>query len=99
MKNSLVYWIIYFIVTLLVVWVIVTLLLSWAGVDSVFNADGTINWLTTLWVVLVAIILAWLVFAIIWWLVEAMMNSSCCPKPKPKCENPCDHCTYAMTSL
>lgn len=102
--NSVIYYVILFIVSMLVTWVILSLLLMWAS-PSLYNPNGSVNWWTTLWVSVLLVIFVWIVFVIIHFIYRAIAgnkNAGCakpeCPKPKPKCEDPCATNYYAADS-
>ena len=77
--NSILYWIIYFIVSVLVAWIALSLILIWAK-PVLYNADGSLNWGTTLWVSALVVLLAWLILLIVRWLIGlfANGNGACC---------------------
>lgn len=76
--NSLLYWLLYFAVTVLVAWIALSLILIWAR-PALYNADGSINWWTTLWVSALVVLLAWLILIIVRWLLSVFNNNACNP--------------------
>lgn len=83
--------IIMFIITVIIAWVAFSLILMWAK-PALYNADGSVNWWTTLWVAAVVILLAWLIALILIWIWRLIFRSNrCAPKcaPEPKCEPKC----------
>lgn len=95
--NNLLFWLLYFVITVLVAWIALSLILLWIK-PMLFNEDGSVNWLTTLWVAALVILLAWLIRMLIQWLVGLFMNrcdpctkNACDPCP-PACPDPCDPC-------
>lgn len=82
--HSILYWIIYFIVTVIVAWVALSLLLIWAK-PAFYNSDGSVNWGTTFWVAIVVILLAWVILLIISWILWAIRGytGSCVPECVP----------------
>jgi len=74
--NSILYWIVYFIVTVIVAWIALSLILIWAR-PALYNADGSVNWWTTLWVAAVVILLTWLLLIILMWIVSLFRKPNC----------------------
>lgn len=68
-----------FIIALLIAWVVLSVVIIWAR-PVFYNNDGSVNWLTTLWVAALIIVFTWILLMIIYWLVEYCMSS---------CEEPC----------
>lgn len=91
--DNIIYWVVYFIVTVLVAWVALSLILIWAR-PALYNADGSINWWTTLWVAALVILLAWLIMLLLVFLVNLFTaGSSCkpaCERKEPVCPKPCE---------
>lgn len=89
--DSVLYWVIYFVVTILVAWIALSLILIWVR-PILFNADGSLNWWNTLWVSALVVLLAWLIIIILRWII-GLFNNNCakpCKKPyKDPCEKPC----------
>lgn len=75
--GALLYWIVLFIVSLLVVWLVLYLILAWFA-PSFYNGDGSVNWGTTLWVSAVLIVFVWIVLLILGWLFTWMNSGSNC---------------------
>jgi hypothetical protein len=67
--DSVLYWVIYFIVTVLVAWVALSLILLWIK-PALYNSDGAVNWWTTLWVAALVILFAWLILIILTWIIS-----------------------------
>ena len=90
--DNIIYWVVYFIITVLVAWVALSLILIWAR-PALYNADGSINWWTTLWVAALVILLAWLIMLLLIFLVSLFTSSSACRDPcgpkQPVCPKPC----------
>ena len=102
--DNIIYWVVYFIITVLIAWVALSLILIWAR-PALYNADGYINWWTTLWVAALVILLAWLIIILLVFLVSLFTSKSnrdscapkqpLCPKPCPKpCAKPCSDMNY-----
>lgn len=90
--DNIIYWVVYFVITVLVAWVALSLILIWAR-PALYNADGSINWWTTLWVAALVILLAWLIMLLLVFLVSLFTSNSayrdsCAPK-QPMCPKPC----------
>ncbi len=77
-QDSILYWIIYFIVTVIVAWIAFSLILLWFR-PAVYNTDGTVNWWNTLWVSALVILFAWLIMIIITFLIRAFTVNPCDP--------------------
>jgi hypothetical protein len=75
--DSILYWVIYFIVTVIVAWVAFSLILLWAK-PALYNSNGTINWWNTLWVAALVILFAWLIMIILTWLI-GLFRGNCDP--------------------
>lgn len=90
--DNIVYWVLYFIFTVLIAWVALSLILIWAR-PALYNADGSINWWTTLWVAALVILLAWLLMLILVFLINLFTaGNACqdpCPRKEPVCPKPC----------
>lgn len=82
--DSVLYWIIYFIVTVIVAWIALSLIVLWAK-PAFLNSDGSVNWWTTLWVALVVILFAWLIMIILAFIIKLFTQNPC----KKSCD-PCD---------
>ena len=82
--GALLYWIVLFIVSLLIIWLVLTLIVGWFT-PSFTNSDGSVNWMTTLWVSAVLIVFVWIVLLILSWLFSWFNESSNC--------NTCGHNT------
>lgn len=94
-NNTAIYYIVMFIVSILITWVVLSLILQWAK-PVLYNANGSVNWWTTLWVAALAIVFVWIVFLILAFLFQALRRcnrQSDCNR-QPECEKPkeCDPC-------
>ena len=106
--DGILYWILYFIVTIIVAWIALSLVLLWFR-PVLFNADGSVSWWNTLWVAALVIIFSWLIVIIIAWIIGLFLDGGCkkpcadpckpdpCAKPDPcdpcvKKVDPCDPC-------
>lgn len=96
-STAIVYYLVMFIVSILVTWVVLALILQWVR-PALYNANGSINWWTVLWVAALLIVFVWLVFLILRFLFAAF-SGNCntgCQKPdpcqKPPKIDPCDPC-------
>ena len=87
--DSVLYWVIYFVVTILVAWIALSLILIWVR-PVLFNADGSINWWNTLWVSALVILLAWLIIIILRWIIGLFNNNNCAKPCKKPCKDPCE---------
>lgn len=89
--DSVLYWVIYFVVTIIVAWIALSLILLWVK-PVLFNADGSLNWWSTLWVSALVVILAWLIVIVLRWIIGLFNDANkChdpCKKPKPSCKKP-----------
>lgn len=74
--SGVLYWIIYFIATVIIAWIALSLIIIWAR-PAFYNGDGSVNWWTTLWVAAVVILLAWLIIIILAWLIGIFRRRSC----------------------
>jgi hypothetical protein len=91
--DSILYWVIYFVVTVLVAWIALSLILLWFR-PALYNADGSVNWWVTLWVAALIILFAWIIMIILWFIFSLFRNGfGGCAKPN-ECEKPkdCDPC-------
>lgn len=75
--QSIAYWILYFIVTVIIAWIALSIILIWAT-PSLYNTDGSLNWGTTFWVAAVTILLAWLFLLLIWWIISLWTTPGKC---------------------
>lgn len=95
--DNIVYWVLYFIFTVLIAWVALSLILIWAR-PVLFNADGSVNWWTTLWVAALVILLAWLLMLILVFLINLFTAGNACRDPcarkEPVCPKPCPEPRY-----
>lgn len=73
--DSVLFWIIYFIVTVLVAWIALSLIILWFK-PAFLNADGAVNWWTTLWVAALIIVFAWLIMVILMFIIS-LFRSNC----------------------
>lgn len=79
-----------FIISVIITWIALSLLLIWVR-PALYNADGSINWWTTLWISAVLIIFVWIICLILVWIIKAF-SGNCntgCPK---KVVEECDPC-------
>ena len=83
--DNVLYWIIYFIVTILVAWIALSLILLWFR-PALYNANGSVNWWTTLWVAALVIIFAWIIMVILTFIIKLFAGWGTCAKP---CADPC----------
>lgn len=58
------YWIVLMIISIIVIWVVFSLIVQWAKPEF-FKPCGSLNWWTTFWVTLVAILFVWIIGVII----------------------------------
>ena len=90
--DSVLYWVIYFIVTVLVAWIAFSLILAWFK-PALYNANGSVNWWVTLWVAALIILFAWIIMVLLWLIIGLFRGvGSCdtgCEKPR---HDPCDPC-------
>lgn len=75
--DSVLYWVIYFIVTVLVAWVALSIILLWFK-PALYNADGSVNWWTTLWVAALVILFAWLIMVVLTWIIGLFRGCGPC---------------------
>ena len=88
-SKAILYNIIYFIVTVLVAWVVLSLVIMWFN-PAFLNADGSVNWWTTLWVAALLIVFGWIFVGILYLLFSWIGTMGSCDDPcAPKCEDPC----------
>lgn len=93
-----------FIMAFLITWIVLSVALIWLQPEF-FNEDGSLNWLTTLWVAFIIVVLTflflWLIYIIVYLIKQYMINDCCekvcepvCPQPVKLCPpvNPCDPC-------
>lgn len=64
------------IITLALAWVILSLILQW-GRPALYTDTGSVNWWTTLWIVVILFVILWLVLFILYWLTKG--NDCCVP--------------------
>lgn len=100
--NSVIYYVLAFVISIIITWVVLSLILLWVR-PVLFNANGTVNWWTTLWVSALLVIFVWLVVVILKWIFAALAGNcrkdDCyvkkdpCAKPDPCPKpDPCDPC-------
>ena len=80
MYNSAGMWVLSAVVSILITWVVFTLLVLWCK-PNFYNADGSPNWWTSLWIIVVSVIIAWLVLAIVAFLLDPRRKAGvkqCC---------------------
>ena len=97
--DNVLYWIIYFVVTVIIAWIALSLILIWFK-PVLYNSNGSVNWMNTLWVAALVILFAWLIMVILTFLVRLFAGGmgGCnkvpdCPKPVQECD-PCDKNGY-----
>lgn len=83
-NRPVLYWIVFFIISILITWIAFSLIVMWAN-PAFNNADGSVNWWTTLWVIAVSILFAWLIGLILVLIFRAFSNMGCKPKCAPQC--------------
>jgi hypothetical protein len=97
--NNILYWVIYFIVTVIIAWIALSLILLWFK-PALYNTDGSVNWWVTLWISALIILFAWIIIIILRLIIGFFSEEGRgCNKPKP-CEtpdpckkpDPCDPC-------
>lgn len=71
--TSLLFWLLYFVIAVLVGWITLSLILTWTK-PVLYNSDGTVNWVTTLWIATLVILFAWLVRLLLHWLIQWFMR-------------------------
>lgn len=86
--DSVLYWVIYFIVTVLVAWIAFSLILMWFK-PALYNANGTVNWWVTLWVAALIILFAWVMMVLLW-LVMGLFREVGCHSGCDVKQDPCD---------
>lgn len=62
--NDIVFCIFFVIIIVLLSWILLTFILVSAK-DSLFNEDGTVSWLTTLWISILMVIFVTIIFYIL----------------------------------
>jgi hypothetical protein len=82
--DNVLYWLIYFIVTVIIAWIAFSLILLWFR-PALYNTDGSVNWWTTLWVAALIIIFAWIIMIILTFLLSLFRGN--CGRVKD-----CDPC-------
>lgn len=101
--DNVLYWVIYFVVTVIIAWIALSLILMWFG-PALYDANGNVNWWVTLWVAALIIFFAWIITLILAFIIKLFAGnfgcakpvecepkpSECPPKPKPNPCNPCD---------
>jgi len=75
--DKVIYWLIYFAVTVLIAWIVLSVILAWFR-PVLYNSDGSVNWWTTLWVAALIIVFAWLLLLLISWLIGLFMGMGAC---------------------
>lgn len=87
--DNVLYWVIYFVVTVVIAWIALSLILIWFR-PVLYNANGSVNWWNTLWVAALVILFAWLIMVILTFLIGLFSNGmgGGCHKPV-ECD-PCD---------
>ena len=73
--DNVLYWVIYFVVTVIVAWIVLSLILLWFR-PALYNPDGSINWWVTLWVAVLIILFAWILMIIITLIISLFAGSS-----------------------
>src|ERR1700679_1627449 len=89
--QGILYWIVYFIITLIIVWLAFSVILIWAN-PALYNTDGSLNWGVSLWISAITVLLAWLFLLLVWWIIKIFTNSGNCGTvcdAKPACAQPC----------
>lgn len=71
--NGLLFWIVHFIIAVLVGWITLSVILIWTQ-PILYNADGSVNWVTTLWVATLIILFAWLFRLLVQWMINLFWN-------------------------
>lgn len=89
-SNSVIYYVIMFIVSIIITWVVLSLILMWAR-PVLFNANGSVNWWTTLWVAALLVVFVWIV-ALILGFIFAAFRGGCRKDECVKKVDPCDPC-------
>lgn len=97
--DSILYWVIYFVVTILVAWIALSLILLWFR-PAFYNDDGSVNWWVTLWVSALIILFAWIIMIILQLLIKLFTGPVCKPAckpvnecaPQPECYVPKQEC-------
>src|SRR5688572_2166524 len=72
-----------FIIAFLVTWIVLSVVLIWINPDF-YNDDGSLNWVTTLWVAIVIVLVTYLfmfLVYLIWWLIKTYAFA---------CDRPCE---------
>ena len=87
--GSIISWVLYFVVSVIIAWIVLSIILGWFN-PALYNADGTVNWWTTLWVAALVIIFAWLLILLLGWILSLFRGSEC--PPPIKCETKCNKC-------
>lgn len=90
-SNTVIYYVIMFIVSIIITWVVLSLILMWAR-PALFNANGSVNWWTTLWVAALLIVFVWLIFLILGFIFQAFNGRCRKDECAPKKVDPCDPC-------
>lgn len=98
--DNVLYWVIYFVVTVIIAWIALSLILIWFR-PVLYNANGSVNWWTTLWVAALVILFAWLIMVILTFLISLFtggLGGGCykapdCPPKVQECD-PCDRNGY-----
>lgn len=83
--DSILYWVVYFAVAILVAWVAFSLILLWLK-PALFNANGSVNWWTTLWVAGLVMLFAWLMVIVLAFIIGLFTSSKTYyPDPQELC--------------
>lgn len=74
--DSILFWVIYFIVNIIIAWIALSLILLWFR-PVLYNTDGSVNWWTTLWVAALVIFFAWLITIILALIIKLFTQGNC----------------------
>lgn len=75
-----------FILAFIITWIVLSVVLIWIN-PNFYNDDGSLNWVTTLWVAIVIVLLVYVflfLLYLIWWLIKTYAFA--CDKA---CDSPC----------
>lgn len=91
--DSILYWILYFVITVIVAWIALSLILMWFS-PALNNPDGSVNWWVTLWVAALIILFAWIIMILLSLLISLFQGFGNCKKDKcppvtEQCLKPC----------
>jgi len=75
--ESIIFWVIYFIVTIVIAWIALGLILLWFK-PVLFNDDGSLNWWAVLGVAALQIIFTMIIVLILMVIVNLFRAGSCC---------------------